>query len=426
VCLPFSMGVARTAILLLCLLLPFSLLSNPVDDFEDDFEDQFVTAPTPTPSPFPAQSTFVKPQVVVDSVARELEYDDDEFILPRSRPAADATKEKKAAVSEPKKAAVLLPWAQEFAYDLFLASLIFAHAVIFFVGSSTNSSTATKFGREFASLFKANFEYFGGAEAGRLTPVASATESDIVTSLSRSEYLIAAAGHRSCVGLSLYLNLVARQDSISWLYDVFVGKEGDEVVLEFAMSELDSYNCLIIRKPLRENYTSTYNDVTSSPFVHDCQELGSDFCVVSDADRFIESHLFSQPDVASALIKYRHLVKSLHFTNQETKSTHKCIMRFIFKLPEVPEELTTLMKMSIFLMDFMSRLRLSAAARQGVEKRREQLLISEKKEKRQEALQQKKEKEWSTLTDEQKKKRLEREKMRKIKKRVSAMKIQVG
>jgi len=172
--------------------------------------------------------------------------------------------------------------------------------------------------------------------------------------------------------------------------------------------------------------TATGRSLPASPFVNECQELGSEFCVVSDAERFVESSLFSNHDVSSALIKYRHLVKALHFTNQKTKATHKCMMRFIFKLPSNPADLAMLMKMSLFLIDYMSRLRLSAASRQGVEKRREQLLISEQKEKRQEALQQKKEKEWSTLTDEQKKKRLEREKMRKIKKRAGALKIQVG
>jgi PAT complex subunit CCDC47 len=96
---------------------------------------------------------------------------------------------------------------------------------------------------------------------------------------------------------------------------------------------------------------------------------GVGFAVLTDCEDLV-SHFVNNTEIRSALSKNQKFVESMHFTDQNTKSTnHKKLLRFVFSLPTGGDEMSahrTLLSMSFFLIDYVGNTHLKQSSRVGV------------------------------------------------------------
>jgi hypothetical protein len=425
----------------------FSVFAVVALGFEDDFEAQFETE-----SPSLKEKVVLKVEEILSDDNEEEnkeeekdfldEFDDEEFVSSKQgsfspsvpqqtqqqQQQQQAAKQKAAAAAQAQykqqqKAMTTEDLFVFFTPDFCVIGLMLTYILYYLVGCMQNQAIANKFAEEFGPFFREAFLYLG--VEGRYFRRTDTIEKnkDIIARLSPTEYSILGTGHKNCAGILLTLQLKSRQDFFSVVYNYFT-KEKDDLMLEVPMNSLEMMNLLVIRKKEREYYEPTYGDKVAESDPVDCPEFGKDFCLVTDGDRSMISAIFGQHrEVASTLKKYSGLIKSVHLTDQKQASTHAKCLRFVFVLPEDVSQLKTLLKMTLFLIDFLANYKHSPKVKSSVEFSRLKSAGSNNQKKRQEKLQQKKDKEWSEMTEEQKKKKLEREKMRKLKKRAGQMKV---
>lgn len=258
--------------------------------------------------------------------------------------------------------------------------LLTAFAANYYFGRQANRRIALSWGRTFAQLLDSNFSRVG--EGGGL-----------LIKESENRYRVPATGRRNCHGLQATLNLGRRHDLFAQVYEFFMPAP-DTLTIEVAYE--DNVDPMVFALVPNSRAKAVLKDMTDlSLFAKQVSwpELNQWFTVIAESEDAASLVLTKQ--ISSSIAKYHKLVRFIHISDQFPHVTYKRMMRFELNLPtpEQMEELATLMRMIIFLIDHLPTVRLPPAAKARADKKRTKAAEEEAKAahaQRQEAAQQKK------------------------------------
>jgi hypothetical protein len=301
--------------------------------------------------------------------------------------------------------------------------LLAVFAANYYYGRQSNRRIALSWGRAFAQLLDSNFSRVG--EGGGL-----------LIKESENRYRVPATGRRNCHGLQATINLSRRHDLFAMVYEFFMPSQ-DTVTVEVALE--DNIDPLVFALVPNSRAKAALKDVTDlSLFARQVAwpDLSEWFAVIAESEDAASLVLSKQ--VASSIAKYHKLVRLIHISDHFQHVTYKRMMRFelVLPAPEQMEELVTLMRMIIFLIDYLPTVKLPPAAKARADKKRAKAAEDEAKNlhaQRQEAAQQKKlekkakdKEKLKDLPPEQQARAEEREARRVRKKKMGKLKVVYG
>jgi hypothetical protein len=258
--------------------------------------------------------------------------------------------------------------------------LLAAFAANYYNGRLANRRIALSWGRTFAQLLDSNFSRVG--EGGGL-----------LIKESENRYRVPATGRRNCHGLQATLNLARRHDLFATVYEFFMPTP-DTLTIEVPYEDnVDPMVFALVPNPRAKTVLKDNTDLSLFAKQVAWPELNQWFTVIAESEEGAGLVLTKQ--ISSTIAKYHNIVRYIHISDQFPHLTYKRMMRFELNLPaaEKMEDLATLMRMIIFLIDHMPNIKLPPAAKARADKKRAKAAEEEAKAahaQRQEAAQQKK------------------------------------
>lgn len=275
------------------------------------------------------------------------------------------------------------------------AMLVVVYVIIILIGMRNNSKIGEAWAKTFASsgsILERNFSYRGPKETG----IQLMKESSNV-------FKFYASGRRYCQGLLAELQLLARQDAISMLWNLLSPSE-DQIKIEVFMHESNMPPIVLAiatPKHARAMQRDMLDIVRYTKRIHvnkDVFPAGDKLWILAEHSSIFQD-LFSDPKMqqmfsfngASATsLKY---FRSMHLTSENSEGSHKQVLRFIFKLPSVNEmgALSGLMELVPLFIDVVGTYKLPTdLKKRAIDARAKQAEDDEElRRKRQEAVQQK-------------------------------------
>lgn len=382
--------------------LTHNLRSTPLSTESDSETHHGPPDPTPTnlPSSEPSQPADLPPKP--SSTGFDY-WDEDEFEgLPveetptlketaspvESNPNSEATeKSKDVQVSSPRN----------FTVEIVCVSFLIVFLINYFTGKRENENIALAWAARFAtkdSIFEKNFSLLGVGEGD---------DSPLLLKEGQTVFKFYASGRRFCQGLLATIELKSRHDLISRIYNMIVPCK-DEISFEVYMNDeaMDHIVFAVAKKKAAKGMQKEVRDLQKYATLmsppSNRKWVVDELAVISEskevAGDLISEVVLDQVFGEKAYEKFGKGFISMHFSDQQL-GTHKKMLLFKFALPDVKNmaDMTRLVALIPYYIDFIGRYKLSSQARSKTEATRSKAAQEAYKELlnvRQEALQKKK------------------------------------
>ncbi|XP_071729836.1 uncharacterized protein At5g49945-like [Rutidosis leptorrhynchoides] len=429
-------------------------------DDELDLSDDFPISDLPRRSPPPATTLSkpsadtpnspdltTKPSISQSSSFHDDFWDEDEFEGFNSVP--EPATDEPASDSEPAgseqdpispKPAPAPKSIRNYTIEIVSVSILIIFAINFFTGKKENETLALAWAAKFAtndSIFERNFSLLGVGEG---------EDSPLLLKEGQNVFKFHASGRRFCERVLGTMELKSRHDLIAKLYNMIVPCK-DEMTFEVYMNEdaMDHVVFALAKKKVVKSMNKECRDLqrfgTLMAAPSNRKWVASELGVVTEskevAGDLINESVLDQVFGEKAFEKYGKLFISMHFSDQHP-SNHRKILIFKFALPSVDQmdDLTRLVALIPYYIDFIGRYKLSSQARSKPEAARAKLaqeVYKELQSARQETIQRKKaekkkmmEEAESKLNAEALRKREAKERARQLKKAMPKIKMSRG
>lgn len=302
--------------------------------------------------------------------------------------------------------------------EIIIGSIIIVYLINFLVGSSKNNSIASAWLQTHLSFLKSQFELVGDDLANQ-TP----TSTHQMTKESEHTYVLWCSGRQFCKGMLVQIKLLKRQDIISSVINYFT-PANDQLQIKIALENMDPFVfCMGLKKSviaLQKNMTDV------SLFCGDRLKSGEKFGFASSISILSELPgevigAILDAKVAKVLKSHEHLIDSIHISDQfsglkpldqeevpqKEPETSK-VININLNIPtewrntDHMEKLLPLVKLAVYLVDKVSRLRLSRESKSKADKHRHEMhlrFLKQTHAQRQEAAQLKREEKDRLLKD---------------------------
>ncbi|KAK9676412.1 hypothetical protein RND81_11G075100 [Saponaria officinalis] len=325
----------------------------------------------------------------------------------------------------------------KYTIEIICVSFLVIFLINYFTGKKENENLALAWAAKFATkdaIFEKNFSLLGVGEGD---------DSPLLLKEGQNVFKFYASGRRYCQGLLATMELKSRHDLISRVYNAMVPSK-DEISLEVYMNDesMDQVVFAVARKkmaktmfkelPDLQRFGSVMPTPTGRKWVSDelsvvseSKEVAADLITEAVLDQVLGDKVFEK------LGKY---FISMHFSDQQS-GPHKKKLMFKFALPDIKNmaDMTRLVALVPYYIDFVGRYKLSSQARSKTDAARvkvAQEVYKELQNVRQEALQRKKadrkkmmEEAEAKLSAEAIRKREAKERARQMKKGMPKMKM---
>jgi hypothetical protein len=279
-------------------------------------------------------------------------------------------------------------WYLEIVY----LSFMLLYGINYYIGKASNEKLANAWAVTFQDLFSSNFSMFGDKSEF------------LVTKDSASAFSVACAGRVHCYGAQVTIDLKKRHDLISWVTNLF-SPRFDTVTIEVAMEHdvMQPFVFTLLKKREEKQFVKNHQDVAKYASPVAAPRLSALYAVYAENDELVPAILTEE--VVKTLNTYEQFVNSMYFSDQSSASrVFKKVLRFEYKLPSAQDmaKLSTLMKMTFYMIDHVAGFRLSKPALAKNEKVRSKLVedVARQTHEQRQELAQKKKLEKKLKTDE--------------------------
>lgn len=311
--------------------------------------------------------------------------------------------------------------------EMVMGALAAVYVLWFAAGAVANTRLARRWLRNTRALLDEQFAQLGDPYRG-------------VADLERdsfSQFYLQATGRVNCVGARFALDLRHRQDLMTSITGLFLGRE-DRLTLDAVMPGGAPVVLAMMKNRERKHMTDEFRDLAAASVTEASVERLSavHVTVLTDNTGALEA-LVDDPQHAAlvdTIVRHADLFVSLHVSDRSTiYATHKNVLRAVLRLPRSDADqarLVELLAAVMALVDTVSTMKLSKAAqaratavRQAEKRERERRAAEEKKEAADRAKEERREREYKAMTPEQRAKADEKARRRQEKKRVRVVKM---
>ncbi|KAJ4833077.1 hypothetical protein Tsubulata_001052 [Turnera subulata] len=338
---------------------------------------------TPNPNPDPPKSSD-PPKPTRSSAAFEY-WDEDEFEGLPPPPLHDSPLEssgitdpatpeaQKQTTPEAAAAAASPPKKENYTVEIVCVSFLIVFVINYFTGKRENENLALAWAAKFAtkdSIFEKNFSLLGVGEGG--------DDSPLLLKEGQNVFKFYASGRRYCQGLLATMELKSRHDLMARLYNLVVPCK-DEISFEVYMNEeaMDHVVFALARKKMAKGMQKELKDLNRfagmlAPASSGRKWVAEELAVVAEskevAGDMITEAVLDQVFGEKAFEKYGKGFISMHFSDQ-VPGTHKKMLLFKFALPDANNmaEMSRLVALIPYYIDFIGRYKLSSQARSKTE-----------------------------------------------------------
>ncbi|XP_071736857.1 uncharacterized protein At5g49945-like [Rutidosis leptorrhynchoides] len=389
----------------------------------------------------------LKPSISHSSSLHDDFWDEDEFEGFDSAPepaAPEPVSAPEPAESEPESIspnpAPIPKSIRNFTIEIVSVLILIIFAINYFTGKKDNETLALAWAAKFAtsdSVFERNFSRLGVGES---------EDSPLLLKEGQNVFKFYASGRRFCEGVLGTMELKSKHDLIARLYNMIVPCK-DEMTFEVYMNEdaMDHVVFALAKKKVVKSMNKEVRDLQRFGSLMAAPSnrkwVASELGVVTEskevAGDLITEFVLDQVFREKAFEKFGKLFISMHFSDQHPSNNRK-ILIFKFALPAVDQmdDMTRLVALIPYYIDFIGRYKLSSQARSKPEAARAKLAQEVHKElqyARQEAIQRRKaekkkmmEEAESKLNAEALRKREAKERSRQLKKAMPKIKMSRG
>jgi len=376
-----------------------------------------------------------------DDDEEEPAYDPDEFdgieklntkILPEEKPRKFEKVVKTTTISEPENDYSIGLLISKFWMEALVTIFLIAYGVNFFTGKKKNTIVVESWAKKYKELFDQNFSLVGVDDKGHM-----------ILKESSSIFKCYCSGRINCESLTSTIDLQKRHDLVFYAIDLFMGGK-DTLTMDIEMNDTDMEPFVFAVVPKREEKQLRKDvkdlNMFTQNFTSEIQGFPKKLVILSELEEIVPAIITKE--VLTTLEKYEQYFIKMHFTDQNPYSTKskKKLLRFVYALPPENdlEQLSTLMKMTIYFIDQIPKLYFSVQSKKTIEKNRilaQERLLKETHAARQEAAQQRKiekkqkedgQKGQVLLTKDEIKRLEEKERKKELKKKQSKFKVVVG
>ena len=254
-----------------------------------------------------------------------------------------------------------------------------AFAVNYMIGRKTNEKVASTFARTFRDLFSSEFSVVG-------------TNGAVLVKESQHTFRLNATGRAYVQGIQVNLRLARRHDLLARLYNQFWVPGRDLVDIQIAMNEehMESIVFGLSKNRDAREITKAFPDLsayTKSIKIPQDQPKteatldASVWTAMAEVKEILP--LLFDTSSKTILNRYKDYVRLVHITDQYSEhKEYKKVLQLVFYLPPADriEELRSLLKMTFHLIDTIAKVKLPPQIKQSIEKARSKILTDEQKE----------------------------------------------
>jgi hypothetical protein len=254
-------------------------------------------------------------------------------------------------------AAIQAPTKRSYVYEALGGIGVVLYIVLYFVGSAKNKSIASAWLGTYDELLTTHFANVGTNASWKKFMAETG-----------SDFKLFATGRRYCKGLLAELNLVKRQDLLSFAYHL-IQPTKDTLTIDIPMREgvMQPFVLAVIRSKDRKTVHKETPDLTDFATPLKVSDLPSGLEVLTDSREAAEK-LLTKP-VKKALESCKSHFKMLHFTDRApmsafgTSHLSHTVLRLQLHLPAADrmESVRPLMDMMMYFIDAVGETRISAA-----------------------------------------------------------------
>jgi len=272
--------------------------------------------------------------------------------------------------------------------EIFVMVMAGLYLINYVVGSSKNHSIAAAWLQTHSSFLKSQFELVGDDPANQ-----NAVSTNQLIKESEHSYVLWCSGRNLCEGMLVTLKMIKRQDIVSTVWNYVSGSNScDQLIIQTTLTSMDPFVFCMGNKKSLINLQKNYTDV--SLFCGDRLRSSEKFgfsptmVMLSEVPSELASTILDQK-VLKVLKENEHLLDYLHISDQfsglkpqdqEEQVVEppkvKRVLNIALKIPsgcatnDEMEKLLPLFKLAVFLVDKVSKLRLSRESKKRTDKHR--------------------------------------------------------
>jgi len=398
---------------------------NEFAEFED-FDDGLGEVQNPKAAVKESKNEEVKPikiedenDAVVETEEDEFEeWDPDEF---EDKPVDNMESGGKSK-GTPELKIVKVPFRtkdwKSYYVEISIGVVILIYLINFLIGSSKNNSIASAWLQTNLEFLKSQFEMVGDDP----TNVKAVSTHQMVKE-SEHTYTLWCSGRQCCEGMLVQLKLLKRQDIISNVMNRLT-PANDQVLISIRLEHMDPFVFCMGQKRSVAHLQKNMTDVAMfcGDRLKSAEKYGFSpaMCVLSELPGEVVPAVLDSK-VAKVLKEHEHLIDSIHISDQfsglkpvdadETPAKEPETTKVINITLNVPNEWTSvedienlqpLIKLSVYLIDKISRLRLTKDTKSKADKHRQEMhlfFLKQTHQQRQETAQLKREEKERSLQE---------------------------
>jgi len=272
--------------------------------------------------------------------------------------------------------------------EIFIMIMAGLYLINYIVGSSKNHNIAAAWLQTHSSFLKSQFELVGDDPTNQ-----NAVSTNQLIKESEHSYVLWCSGRNLCEGMLTTIKMIKRQDIVSNVWNYVSGTNNcDQILIQTTLTSMDPYVFCIGNKKSLINLQKNYTDVSlyCGDRLRSSEKFGfsPSMVMLSEVPSELASSIFDQK-VLKVLKDNEHLLDYLHISDQfsglkpqdqeeqvvEPPKVKK-VLNMVLNIPsdcttnDEMEKLLPLFKLSVFLVDKISKLKLSRESKKRTDKHR--------------------------------------------------------